>query len=321
MSFFWLGPALQAPPRRVVSLVPSLTEALAMLGGLPRLVGRSSYCTSPPDVVAVADVGGTKTFRPEAVLRLAPELVLAAKEENPKRLVQALAASVPVLVADPPGPEAVPALWRELGRSLGAAAAGEALAQEVERELAACRALNVPSCKLGFVYFVWAEPWMAAGPETYASRLLEACGFANAVPGGPRRYPVVGRDCALAPEVALHLYPDEPYPFALPRALAPWGLAVTPLPALGEGLSGAAPAPEAASAKPQQADPREPAEPPAPRGQAPDLAAAYRLDGRILCLAANGATFTWYPSRTARGLRAARRLATFFAAKPLSGSQ
>jgi len=310
VSFFWLGPPLTRPPQRVVSLVPSLTEALAMLGSLPRLVGRSSFCTSPADVQAVAEVGGTKTFDPQSVLHLGPDLVLAAKEENPKKLVQALAASAPVLVADPSGPEAVPALWRELGRALGTPAQGEALAQEVERQLAASRAMPKAPRTLRFVYFVWANPWMAAGPETYVSRLLELCGLINGVPGTSRRYPVVDQDCALAPEVAVHFYPDEPYPFALPRDLSAWGVAVTRFPGFGDRPIGPTGASGVSSAQRQTGDLD------APEGQGQDLAAAYVLDGRIVCLAVNGATFTWYPSRTAQALAAARRLASIFAANP-----
>lgn len=51
---------LPSPARRVVSLVPSVTEAVAMLGGLARLVGRTDYCVAPPAVAALPSVGGTK---------------------------------------------------------------------------------------------------------------------------------------------------------------------------------------------------------------------------------------------------------------------
>ncbi|MFN3413423.1 MAG: helical backbone metal receptor, partial [Thermoanaerobaculum sp.] len=67
----------------MVSLVPSLTEAVFQLGCGQKLVARTDFCTSPPEVRALPSVGGTKTFQPAAVLALKPDVVLAAKEENP----------------------------------------------------------------------------------------------------------------------------------------------------------------------------------------------------------------------------------------------
>ncbi|MEW5878005.1 MAG: helical backbone metal receptor [Acidobacteriota bacterium] len=261
MSSFLLGPGLRQTPQRVVSLVPSLTEAVFQLGCGQRLVARTDFCTSPLEVRALLSVGGTKTFEPAAVLALAPDVVLAAKEENPKARVEALAAQVPVLVADPQGPQEVPDLWRLLGSLLGAQTQGEALAREVEALLGADPYVPIP-----FVYFVWKDPFMAAGPDTYVSRLLTVCGFDNAVPAGPRRYPIVGKQMALADGVRVHLYPDEPYAFTLPTHLQDWG--------------------ESVEEKPDH----------------------FLLDGRILCFAVSGADLTWYPSRTAAGLRLGRKL-------------
>ncbi|GBC80192.1 hypothetical protein HRbin09_01426 [bacterium HR09] len=150
-----------------------------------------------------------------------PDVVLAAKEENQRAKVEALAAQVPVLVADPAGPEDVPSLWRLLGSVLGVAGEAENRAQEVEALLRPS-----PSSAIGFVYFVWAGPHMAAGPDTYVSNLLSAAGFANAVPRGSRRYPIVDANVALNEVVRVHFYPDEPYAFALPGHLQAWGCRV-----------------------------------------------------------------------------------------------
>ena len=65
---------------RIVSLVPSLTEALAV-NGPEKLVAATDWCTHPADLV-VARVGGTKSPDLEAVGALAPDLVVASDEEN-----------------------------------------------------------------------------------------------------------------------------------------------------------------------------------------------------------------------------------------------
>src|SRR5262245_39659192 len=85
---------LAAPPRRLVSLVPSLTELVCALGRADRLVGVTRYCCEPADAVAsVAKVGGTKNPDLAAIIGLAPDLVLVNAEENRQEDFQALTAA------------------------------------------------------------------------------------------------------------------------------------------------------------------------------------------------------------------------------------
>src|SRR5579885_1707941 len=82
-----------APPRRVVSLVPSDTLSVAALGCAGALVGRTDYCELPGDVVAaLPSVGGTKNPRVDDVCALEPDLVLANQEENTRGDLEAIAA-------------------------------------------------------------------------------------------------------------------------------------------------------------------------------------------------------------------------------------
>ena len=116
-----------APPRRVVSLVPSLTEALA--ADCPeRIVGATRFCVLPPDLDEragrpVVRVGGPKDPDLDAILALAPELVVANKEENRREDVEALrAAGAPVWVTDAATVNGAPASMEQLfGQALGAA--------------------------------------------------------------------------------------------------------------------------------------------------------------------------------------------------------
>ena len=92
-----------APPRRVVSLVPSDTLNVAALGCEGALVGRTDYCELPADVVAkLPSVGGTKNPRVDAICELSPDLVLANQEENTRGDLEELARrGVRVYVAFP----------------------------------------------------------------------------------------------------------------------------------------------------------------------------------------------------------------------------
>ncbi|MCZ7650299.1 MAG: helical backbone metal receptor [Thermoanaerobaculia bacterium] len=216
----WLGSPLSPPARRPLSLVPSLTEAVFRLGAGDRLVGRTQFCLRPTGrVEGIPAVGGTKDPDLERIAALAPDLVLANREENTRARVERIAERTPVLLTDPLSPADVPGLWRELGLALGCEARAEALAAEVEDALAITRPEpGAPAPR--FVCWIWKDPWMAAGPETYLSELLCHAGLENAVPTARARYPRISPAEALALGADLHLFASEPYDFRLPRDLA-----------------------------------------------------------------------------------------------------
>src|SRR3989304_3466316 len=82
---------LPSPPRRVVSLVPSLTEALFAFGVGEAVVGVTNFCVEPRDAVAEKTrAGGPKTLDVSRVVALKPDLVVASAEENRREDIQAL---------------------------------------------------------------------------------------------------------------------------------------------------------------------------------------------------------------------------------------
>ena len=199
---------LTGPARRVVSLVPSLTEAVAVSApGL--LVGASDWCTHPADLV-VTRVRGTKNPERAAVIALAPDLVIANREENRKLDVTRLRAAglaVWVTVIESV-PEAMASLRRLLTGPFGLdvpawlAAAEQAWAGLAPRP---SRRVAVP---------VWRDPWMVVGARTFAGDVLARLGLDNVFGAGPDRYPHVeaGQIRTAAPDLVL--LPDEPYPFS-----------------------------------------------------------------------------------------------------------
>src|SRR5689334_19567128 len=77
----WIS--LAAPPRRVVSAVPSDTYNLFELGAGERIVGRTRYCVEPAaDVENIPVIGGTKDLDVDAIIALEPDVVIANQEEN-----------------------------------------------------------------------------------------------------------------------------------------------------------------------------------------------------------------------------------------------
>src|SRR5215204_70428 len=116
------GYPLLMTPERIVSLVPSLTEALFAFGVGERVVGRTRYCTQPPRAVGrIPKVGGTKKVSVPRVLDLEPDLVVAVREENARENIEELRdAGVPVLVGIPEDVAGAIELLRELADRVGA---------------------------------------------------------------------------------------------------------------------------------------------------------------------------------------------------------
>lgn len=201
---------LEAEPRRIVSLVPSLSETLYAFGLADRLVGVTTYCVTPEDGYPDARrVRGTKNPDVDAIVALEPDLVIANLEENRERDVERLRdAGLAVHVTYPRSVPTAADMLREVARLVGVPDAGEALARDIEAtlvELQRHRRTPLPTfCP------IWREPWMALGGDTYAADLLDRCGFAT-VPEGASRYPRIDLDDVAGARVVL--LPSEPYAF------------------------------------------------------------------------------------------------------------
>ena len=198
---------LPRPPRRVVSLVPSLTEALAVT--VPdRLVGATDWCTHPADL-DVARVRGTKNPDRAAIAALAPDLVIANQEENRQLDVQRLrAAGVPVWVTVIESlDQALTSMRRLFSEVLDA---GE---PEWLRTAAAEWAHHAPEPELRVAVPIWRDPWMVVGSRTFAGDVLARLGLRNAFADDEERYPHVDPARLHDAQLDAVLLPDEPYAF------------------------------------------------------------------------------------------------------------
>ena len=208
-----LGHDVDVPddPRRIVSLVPSLSETLWWYSVADRVVAVTDYCTAPPHGFPNAErVRGTKNPDVARIAELEPDLVLANQEENRELDVERLRASgVPVYVTAPSTVAEASAMLAHVGELVGAEKQGTGLRQAIDRALET-KAGPGPGTLRAFVP-VWRDPWMATGTSTYASDLLLHCGF-EVVPD-EARYPEVTLDEVRALEPDVVLLPDEPYAF------------------------------------------------------------------------------------------------------------
>ena len=202
--------ALADTIERVVSLVPSLTEAIAATSR-EALVGVTDWCTHPADLDArrVARVRGTKNPDLTAIRALAPDLVIANKEENRELDVQRLRAhGIPVWVTDI---ETVPQAITSMRRLLVDVCrwAEPTWLTEVGRLWSG----EVTTRHTRVVVPIWRDPWMVVGRPTFTADLLDRLGYAVCSPS-EGRYPHAELADLDDPALAdLVLLPDEPYVF------------------------------------------------------------------------------------------------------------
>src|SRR5215212_579615 len=194
--------------QRVVSLVPSITEALASVRR-DAVVGATDWCTHPPDLdeTLEARVRGTKNPNLEAIRALRPDVVIANHEENRELDVRRLRESgVRVEVTRiETVPEAIESFQHLFDDVLG---------WERPGWLAEARELwcgPLPDVRARVAIAIWRDPWMVVGGSTFTGDLARRLGWANAFADSADRYPKVTPEEIAAAEVDLVLLPDEPY--------------------------------------------------------------------------------------------------------------
>ncbi|HEY2504894.1 MAG TPA: helical backbone metal receptor [Streptosporangiaceae bacterium] len=228
-----LGLAVTVPPRvrRVVSLVPSLTETVAACApGL--LVGATRWCTHPADL-DVSRIGGTKNPDVAGIVALRPDVVLANEEENRQPDLDSLRAAgqavwvtrirdlpealaslrrmITLACRQPPPAwlDAAAAAWQP--RLGGAGALGADPAGASGRSGSAGG--SMPAGASTAIVPIWRRPWMVLGRDTFAGDLLGRLGVANVYAGHQDRYPRVPLADLRAACADVVILPDEPYRF------------------------------------------------------------------------------------------------------------
>lgn len=214
---------MATPPRRVVSLVPSLTETLFELGAGDAVVGITDFCIFPPGL-QLPHVGGTKNPNVHRIRELKPDVVYVNVEENLKRHADEIAAFAEVFATEPKSVDDVIALIRTLGDIHGT----QQQAAYMIEEITALRS-PIPATRFTFLVAIWKKPWMWCGGDTYVSNLVETAGGRNLL-GHQKRYPAMDLECALALQPDVIFLPDEPYLFTTddaasidaPRVIGPF---------------------------------------------------------------------------------------------------
>lgn len=192
--------SLPAPPQRVISLLPSLTESVCALGGCARVVGTDRYSNSPAEVLALPKLGGIDDAQVERIVALKPDVVLAATSARIIERLEQL--GVPVVVVESKTHADVQRSLSTIARLLGTPERAAPVWARIQREMAEAAARVPPGVRGQRVYFeVDASPY-AAGSSSFIGETLTRLGLGNIVA------PELGPFPKLNPEYVLKAQPD-----------------------------------------------------------------------------------------------------------------
>jgi iron complex transport system substrate-binding protein len=192
---------LAAPPQRIVSLVPSLSETVCELGACDRLVATDRYSNWPERVRALPKLGGLEDTQVERLVALKPDLVLLARSSRALDRLQAL--GLPVLALEPQDWAGTLRVVAVLADALGTPAAGRKLTLRMNERISAAAARVPPGWRGRAVYVEVASTPYAAGDASFIGELLRRLGLGNAVPAALGPFPQLNPEFVLRAQPAL----------------------------------------------------------------------------------------------------------------------
>lgn len=205
-------------PLRIVSLVPSQTELLYDLGLKEEVVGITKFCIHPNEWFKTKTrIGGTKQVNHQIIDALKPDLIFGNKEENSKEDIEILMQKYPVWMSDINTFEDALKMIESIAKITQTSEKGKELVEKIKHEFELLT--QVSSSKKRIAYFIWNEPMMVAGADTFINNMLEKLGFKNVFADVSisnqfsYRYPqITYAELAVAAPEIIYLS-SEPFPF------------------------------------------------------------------------------------------------------------
>lgn len=204
---------LASTPKRIISLVPSQTELLYDLGLRDEVVGITKFCIRPNEWFRnKTRIGGTKKIDLEKIKALQPDLIIGNKEENEQNQIEKLMELYPVWMSDIYTLKDAYDMITRIGALVGKQQQSTILKLQIESQFNQFIQSNIPSNKRT-AYFIWNDPYMVAGNNTFINEVLKLNGLENIFLGKESRYPEVSAEELKALQPELILLSSEPYPF------------------------------------------------------------------------------------------------------------
>ena len=201
---------LKEAPKRIISLVPSQTELLHYLDLGPSVIGITKFCVHPKNwrknkVI----VGGTKNLHYDKIAELKPDLIIANKEENTKEDIQELQKHYGVYTSDIVTISESYKMMDDLGILFNKSDETSRLIKSIKNSFESLRKYRDQTA----AYFIWQNPYMLAGKQTFIHSMLTAAGFENIITTNDSRYPEFSLDELKKLKPNLIFLSSEPFPF------------------------------------------------------------------------------------------------------------
>ena len=205
---------LESFPKRIISLVPSQTELLADLGLEKEVIAITKFCIHPDEWFRSKErIGGTKMLHIDEIKSLKADLIIGNKEENERSQIEELMQTENVWMSDIKTLEDACEMIRRVGELTGKKEKASAFAIEIEKRFSSFLGQIKNSPKKRVAYFIWKNPWMVAGRETFIDHMLGICGLENVFVKNESRYPEVTLSELTAENPEIIFLSSEPYPF------------------------------------------------------------------------------------------------------------
>jgi ABC-type Fe3+-hydroxamate transport system substrate-binding protein len=200
---------LDQKPKRIVCLVPSLTELLIDLGLKKELIGKTKFCIHPKNELKdVKIVGGTKNVNIQRVIDLNPDLIIANKEENSQNEIEILQKLFATFVTDINNlSDSIEAI-KLIGEMNHVDKKAESIINDIQQIENQIKEKSIQT-KLNVLYLIWRKPYIAVGKQTYINSILELCRFKNYI--NENRYPEITLENL--EDIDCIFLSSEPYPF------------------------------------------------------------------------------------------------------------
>ena len=198
---------------RIISLVPSQTELLAYLDLEKGVIGITKFCIHPEEWFRnKTRVGGTKNINFKTIHQLSPDLIIANKEENVKEQIQELGEKYDVWVTDVNNLSDAIRMINDIGKLTGMLEKASLLAFQINDGFEKLKQICFTKRKIRTAYFIWKDPYMVVGSDTFIDDMMNYCGFEN-IFSTRKRYPQITLEEIKEHNCELILLSSEPYPF------------------------------------------------------------------------------------------------------------
>lgn len=198
---------LSTTPKRIVCLVPSITELLVDLNLEDKIIGITKFCIEPFYIRKKCTiVGGTKKLNLEKIKELNPDFIIANKEENSLEDIVELKKSFKIWISDVKTIEDNHYLIEQLGKIFKKEIEAERILTITNDII---KNLNNKIFNKKVLYLIWKNPFMTVGYDTFIHEIISKIGLNNCIK--ETRYPII--DLNNYKNVEFVFLSSEPYPF------------------------------------------------------------------------------------------------------------